>query len=251
MNILIIEDEVPAQLQLEKLIMSNFPDSEIMAKLDSVNASVKWLKMNQPDLIFMDVELSDGQCFDIFKQVKIDASVIITTAYNTYAIKAFKVNSVDYLLKPIDNDEFVEAVRKSIKISQQNRPDYKFLEQLLTKNSTKEYKKRFIVKQSDQIIILNTEDIAYFYAEEKATFIVNKSGKRYISDISLDNVEEQLDPKIFFRLSRGCIANIVSVQSVTKHFNSRLKIKLSPTLIDDVLISRIRVPEFLKWLEGG
>ena len=250
MKILIIEDEIPAQIQLEKLIMTHFPDSEIMAKLDSVQGSVKWLGQNRPDLIFMDVELSDGQCFDIFRQTTVSVPVIITTAYNTYAIQAFKVNSIDYLLKPIDDADFVSAVEKSIRINQQNRPDYSLLEKLLVKSSAKEYKKRFVVKQSDQIIILNTDDIAFFYSEEKATFIVNKAGKRYISDTSLDTLEEQIDPKNFFRLSRGCIANIVSVQSVSKHFNSRLKIKLTPPVIEDVLISRIRVPEFMNWLEG-
>ena len=251
MKILIIEDEISAQIQLEKLISTNFPDSEIMAKLDSVSESVVWLGQNRPDLIFMDVELSDGECFDIFRQVNINIPVIITTAYNTYAVQAFKVNSIDYLLKPIDKEEFINAVEKSIRINQQNRPDYKLIERLLIKSAAKEYKKRFIVKQSDQIIILNIEDIAYFYSEDKVTFIVNKAGKRYISDLSLDNLEEQLDPRIFFRLSRGCIANINSVQSVSKHFNSRLKIKLNPPLIDDVLISRIRVPEFINWLEGN
>ena len=250
MKILIIEDEIPAQIQLEKLIMTNFPDSEILAKLESVGAAVKWLNQNQPDLIFMDVELADGQCFEIFKQVNVKVPVIITTAYNSYAIQAFKVNSLDYLLKPIDNEEFINAVDKSIQLNQKKRPDYELLEKLLIKSSVKEYKKRFIVKHSDQILILNTEDIAYFYSEEKATFIVNRAGKRFISDLSLDNLEDQLDPKNFFRLSRGCMANILSVQSVSKHFNSRLKIKLNPSLIDDILISRVRVPEFLNWLEG-
>jgi len=249
-KILIIEDEIPAQIQLEKLIMTNFPDSEILAKLESVGAAVKWLNQNQPDLIFMDVELADGQCFEIFKQVNVKVPVIITTAYNSYAIQAFKVNSLDYLLKPIDNEEFINAVDKSIQLNQKKRPDYELLEKLLIKSSVKEYKKRFIVKHSDQILILNTEDIAYFYSEEKATFIVNRAGKRFISDLSLDNLEDQLDPKNFFRLSRGCMANILSVQSVSKHFNSRLKIKLNPSLIDDILISRVRVPEFLNWLEG-
>lgn len=250
MKILVIEDEIPAQIQLEKLIMTNFPDSEILAKLESVASAVKWLNQNQPDLIFMDVELSDGQCFDIFKQITVNVPVIITTAYNSYAIQAFKVNSIDYLLKPIDNEEFVDAVDKSIRVNQKKRPDYELLEKLLIKSSVKEYKKRFIVKHSDQILILNTEDIAYFYSEEKATFIVNRAGKRFLSDLSLDNLEDQLDPKNFFRLSRGCMANILSVQSVSKHFNSRLKIKLNPPLIESILISRVRVPDFLNWLEG-
>ena len=250
MNILIIEDELPAQMQLERLIKSFYPESEIVAKIDSVKASVSWLKKNRADLIFMDVELSDGQCFEIFRQVSLDVPIIITTAYSNYAIKAFKVNSIDYLLKPIDNNEFVDAVEKSIRFNQKKGPDFQQLEKLLTQNITKEYKKRFTVKVGDHIVILNLEEIAYFYSEEKVTFIMTTSGKRYILDFSLDNLEDQLNPKDFFRLSRGCIAGIHSVKSVSKFFNSRLKIKLDPPTKSDMLVSRIRIPEFLKWLEG-
>lgn len=250
MKVLIIEDELPAQMQLERLINSFYPKFEIVAKIDSIKDSVWWLRKNQADLIFMDVELSDGQCFEIFKQVTIDTPIIMTTAYSNYAIKAFKINSIDYLLKPIDNDEFVNAVEKSIKYNQKKGPDFQQLEKLLAQNVAKEYKKRFTIKVGDHIVILNIEEIAYFYSEEKVTFIVTNSGKRYILDFSLDNLEEQLNPKDFFRLSRGCIASIHAVKSASKFFNSRLKVKLEPPLQNDILISRVRIPEFLKWLEG-
>lgn len=250
MKVLIVEDEIPAQMQLERLLKAHFPDTEISAVLTSVEKATDWLAVNAPDLIFMDVELSDGQCFDIFKRVDVKAPVIITTAYDQFAIKAFKVNSVDYLLKPIESTEFVKAVEKSSRVSKSSLTDLKALETLLMKSAPKEYKKRFITKHNDQIIVLQVEEIAYFYAEDKATFIVSRSGKRYFSEYSLDNLEDQLDPKGFFRISRGCIANIHAVKSVTKHFNSRLKIKLEPVFVEDILVSRIRVPEFLNWLEG-
>jgi DNA-binding LytR/AlgR family response regulator len=250
MKVLIVEDEIPAQMQLERLLKAHFPDTEIVAVLASVERATDWLAVNTPDLIFMDVELSDGQCFEIFKRVDVKAPVIITTAYDQFAIKAFKVNSVDYLLKPIESTEFVKAVEKSSRLNKSSQTDLKALEELLMKSAPKEFKKRFITKQNDQIIVLQVEEIAYFYAEDKATFVVSSAGKRYFSDYSLDNLEVQLDPKSFFRLSRGCIANIQAVKSVSKHFNSRLKIKLEPSFVEDILVSRIRVPDFLNWLEG-
>jgi len=250
MKVLIVEDELPAQMQLERLLKAHFPDTEILAVLTSVEKAADWLAVNTPELIFMDVELSDGQCFEIFKRVEVQAPVIITTAYDQFAIKAFKVNSVDYLLKPIESSEFVKAVEKSSRMNKSGQTDLKVLEQLLQKATPKEYKKRFITKHNDQIHVLQVEEIAYFFAEDKATFIVNRNGKRFFSDYSLDNLEDQLDPKVFFRLSRGCIANVQAVKSVSKHFNSRLKIKLEPALIEDILVSRLRVPDFLSWLEG-
>lgn len=251
MKVLIVEDEIPAQMQLERLLKAHFPDTVILAVLTSVEKATDWLAVNNPELIFMDVELSDGQCFEIFKRVEVKAPVIITTAYDQFAIKAFKVNSVDYLLKPIDSTEFVKAVEKSSKLNKSSQTDLKVLEELLQKSAPKEYKKRFITKQNDQIIVLQVEEIAYFYAEDKATFIVSKAGKRYFSEYSLDHLEVQLNPKFFFRLSRGCIANIQAIKSVSKHFNSRLKVKLEPAYSEDILVSRIRVPDLLNWLEGN
>lgn len=250
MKILIIEDEIPAQLLLERLIQTHYPEFDIVGRIDSVKGSVKWLGKNRSDLIFMDVELSDGQCFEIFKQINIDIPVIITTAYSDYAIKAFKVNSIDYLLKPLDDDEFVNAVEKSKRLNQKNIPDYQNLEKILSKNLPKEYRERFIVKQNNQIKVLGIGEIAYFLAEDKVTFIITNSGKRYMTDHSLDSLEDQLNLKFFFRLSRGCMANINSIKSVSKYFNSRLKIKLEPPFTEDIIVSRIRVQDFMKWLEG-
>ena len=252
MKVLIIEDEQLAAKKLIRLLKEIDDEIEIAEIIGAVESAVNWLLSHpHPDLIFMDIQLEDGLCFDIFEKSKINTPVVFTTAYDEYTLSAFKVNSVDYLLKPIESTEFVKAVEKSSRLNKSSLTDLKALEDLLMKSAPKEYKKRFITKQNDRIIVLQVDEIAYFYAEDKATFIVCRAGKRYFSEYSLDNLEDQLDPKSFFRLSRGCIANIQAVKSVSKHFNSRLKIKLEPALTEDILVSRIRVPEFLNWLEGN
>jgi DNA-binding LytR/AlgR family response regulator len=249
MKILIVEDEIPAQVQLERLIRTCYPDFEIAGKITSVKAAVEWLAAQTADLIFMDVELSDGVCFEIFNQVKVSAQVIITTAYDNYAVKAFKVNSVDYLLKPINAADFTAAVAKFLKQKQAAVPfDVESLKQLIVPQA--KYKQRFTVRIGERIIVLNVADIAYFCAEEKATFMVTHENKKYLSDFSLDTIEEQLNPKEFFRLTRGCIANIKAIGTIAKYSNSRLKVLLQPAYTENILVSRVRIPLFLDWLEG-
>jgi len=249
MKILIVEDEIPAQIQLERLINTYYPHFEVIGKVISIKSAVDWLHANTADLIFMDVELSDGLCFDIFKQTTVKTPVIIVTAYDNYAVKAFKVNSIDYLLKPVHRNDFIEAVEKVLK---QNTPlsslDVMALKHILQPEAV--YKERFTVKQGNRIIVLNINDVAYFCAEDKSTFIVTHEDKKYLSDLSLDAMEEQLDPKLFFRLTRGCIANINAIQSIIKYSNSRLKISLQPAYDEAILVSRVRIPLFLNWLEG-
>lgn len=250
-RILIIEDEMPAKVQLERLITKHYPDFEILDHKTSVLGAIDWLKKNSVDLIFTDVELSDGRCFDIFKEIKPKADLIFTTAYDNYAIQAFKVDGLDYLLKPIDEDEFIAAVDKSIQKHQQSgMVDLNTIQEIIAAHSNvqKEYKKRFSMRLGDKIYIIHSEDIAYFYSEDKVTFLVTHDGKRHISDSSLDQIETMVDPDKFFRISRGCIANISSIRSVAKHFNSRLKVILFPDFCKEVLVSRIRVPEFMKWI---
>ncbi len=250
MKILIIEDEIPAQMQLERLIVKYYPTFEIVGRLASVRSAVEWLGWHTPDLIFMDVELSDGLCFEIFKQTTIRVPVIITTAYDNYAVKAFKVNTVDYLLKPIAEEDFTEAVEKCLlrRTAPTAAIDMQSLKQLLQPGFN--FKQRFTVKLGDHIIVLNVNDIAYFCAEDKATFIVTHEDKKYLSDLTLDALEEVLDPKSFFRLTRGCIANVRSIDSIVKYSNSRLKVELKPVYNELVLVSRVRIPLFLDWLEG-
>ncbi|MCL2098092.1 MAG: LytTR family DNA-binding domain-containing protein [Bacteroidales bacterium] len=249
MKVFIVEDEIPAQIQLERLITTHYPHFEITGKATSIKATVDWLNKHTADLIFMDVELSDGLCFEIFKQTTVKSPVIIVTAYDNYAVKAFKINSIDYLLKPVHKNDFVDAVEKVLK---RNAPlsslDVTALKQILQPKIA--YKERFTIKLGDRIIVLNVNDIAYFCAEDKSTFIITCENKKYLSDLSLDSIEELLDPKLFFRLTRGCIANINAIQSIVKYSGSRLKISLQPAYNEAILVSRVRIPLFLEWLEG-
>ena len=214
-----------------------------------MKSAVEWLATQTADLIFMDVELSDGMCFEIFNRLEVTAPVIITTAYDSYAVKAFKVNSIDYLLKPINRDDFTNAVTKFLKRKQTAVPiDVESLKQLISPRV--KYKQRFTVRLGERIIVLDTADIAYFCAEEKATFMITHENKRYLSDFSLDTIEEQLNPKEFFRLTRGCIAGIKAIGTIAKYSNSRLKVLLQPPYYENILVSRVRIPLFLNWLEG-
>jgi len=249
MKVFIVEDEIPAQIQLERLIHSCYPHFIVAGRVTSIKTAVDWLQINSADLIFMDVELSDGLCFEIFNQIKVKTPVIIITAYDNYAVKAFKVNSIDYLLKPVHKDDFIAAVEKVLKRNAPSLPlDVAALKQFFQPKVA--YKERFTIKLGDRIIVLNVVEIAYFYAEEKLTCIVTHKDKKYLSDQSLDAIEEMLDPKLFFRLSRGCIAHIDAIQSIVKYSNSRLKISLHPATHEPVLVSRLRIPLFLAWLEG-
>lgn len=245
MKIVIIEDEPLAQEELTRLINKCFPSFEVLAILDSVESSVEWFKKNCADLIFMDIQLSDGISFDIFEQVEVKTPIIFTTAYDSYAIRAFEVNGIGYLLKPIVEADFVKSVEKL------NAHSSNQMEQLLAMlQSTKTYKNRLSVKLGDKYMTIEMSNIAYFYAEERVTFVVTKQNRRHIIDYTLETLEPMLDPHIFFRITRGCITSISSIESVSKYFNSRLKIKLEPIFEGELLISRVRVPAFLKWFDG-
>ena len=249
---LIIEDEIPAQINLERLIGESVPDIEVIGRTHSVAGSVAWLGQNDPDLIFMDVELADGVCFEIFRQTEIKACVIITTAYDRYALKAFEVNSVDYLLKPVNKEALVRAVDKCRKEIGRHEPNLttEAVQRLLELTGTQLSKQRFVVKLGDRIIAVNVSDIAYFVSEDKSTFIVTKSGKRYYSDLTLDAIEESADRHRFFRASRNTIVTADAIQSIHKYFNGRLKLKLEPPNEEEVTVSRQRTGAFLEWLEG-
>lgn len=244
MNVLIIEDEQLAQEELIRIIRKRFPHMTISAQTGSVKESVEWLRENTADLIFMDIHLSDGISFDIFDYVEIRTPIIFTTAYDQYAIQAFKVNSIGYLLKPIMEKDLVSAVEKL-----EYQPD-RLKELLRFLNPSRSYKSRIVIKTGDKFSFLDINDIAYFYAEERVTFAVPKQGKPRIVDYTLESLEQQLDPKQFFRLTRGCIASIDSIRDVSKYFNSRLKIRLTPEYTGELLVSRVRVEDFLKWLNG-
>ena len=256
-NVLIIEDEIPAQINLKKLIDKCCPDSRIVMTLGSVKQSVKWLEENpeSADVIFMDVELSDGICFEIFERVNITQHVIITTAYDNYAIKAFKVNSVDYLLKPILEQEMKRAWGRCVeRLKSHKAGDMERLLNMMTKASTeptKEYKKRFTVKTGEKISIIPVDEIAYCYSKDKSTYAVNRNGSQRLLDYSLDMMQEMLDPKIFFRISRSYIVSINSIENISKYLSTRLKLQIVPHTDDEVVVSRSRTSDFLEWLDNN
>ena len=243
MKVLVIEDEIPAQEELVRILRKHFPNIEIVDIIGSVRDSVEWLRNNTADLIFMDIQLLDGCCFFIFDVVEVRTPIIFTTAYDQYALKAFKVNSVDYLLKPVDEDELVAAVRKM---------DYKYdnIRNLIESYiPTVRYKTRISVKTGDIYRFLLIDEVAYFISEDGFTYAVTNNEKKHIVDYTISSLETQLDPKRFFRLSRGCIVSIDSIEKITAYFNSRLKVTLKGRKNISIILSRVRVPDFLNWID--
>lgn len=239
MKVLVIENEIPAQEELVRILRKHFPNIEIVDIIGSVRDSVEWLRNNTADLIFMDIQLLDGCCFDIFDVVEVRTPIIFTTAYDQYALKAFKVNSVDYLLKPVDEDELVAAVRKM---------DYKYdnIRNLIESYMpTVRYKARISVKTGDIYRFLLIDEVAYFISEDGFTYAVTNNETKHIVDYTISSLETQLDPKRFFRLSRGCIVSIDSIEKITAYFNSRLKVTLKGRKNISIILSRVRVPDFL------
>lgn len=255
MNVLIIEDEPFAQQELIRLLKSLNNTISVRKCIDSVDESLTWLSKNQGelDLIFMDIQLSDGLSFEIFNRIEVKPPVIFTTAYDEYAIKAFKVNSIDYLLKPVDEEDLAHALSKFEKWTSQQGDGRTFfsatqLEQVLSLYKPS-YKSRLVVKLGDRIKHVEASEIAYFYSEDKVSFIITTAAERFIVNYSLEQLESMMNPAIFYRLNRKYLAHIKAIESIDKYFNSRLKIGLKPPVEDDVLISRTKVTDFLNWLE--
>ena len=225
--------------------------------IGSVRQTLKWLEENPEgaDVIFMDVELSDGICFEIFERMTITQHVIITTAYDNYAVKAFKINSVDYLLKPIVEEELKRAwSRCRERLESRLAGDMERLLGIMSKasgESAKEYKKRFTVKTGEKIVIIPVEEIAYCYSKDKSTYAVNKNGSQRLLDYSLDTMQEMLDPKHFFRISRSYIVSINAIENISKYLSTRLKLQLVPHTDDEVVVSRSRTSDFLEWLDNN
>jgi len=254
MNVLIIEDEPFAQKELKRLLNGLDHDIQIMKCIDSVEESLNYLADHpDPDLIFMDIQLSDGLSFEIFNCTEVKPPVIFTTAYDEYAIKAFKVNSIDYLLKPIEEEDLGHALKKYNKWKKLSEKQETFfstkqLEKVLGLYKPA-YKLRLVVKLGDRIKHVEAKEIAYFYSEDKVTFINTTAGERFIVSYSLEQLESMMNPVDFYRLNRKYISHINAIDSIDKYFNSRLKIGLKPEVEDDVLISRTKVSDFLNWLE--
>ena len=253
MKILIIEDEPFARTELIRLMQATGREFVILDQIDTVEDSVKWLQTHaNADLIFLDIQLADGLSFEIFRQVNVSTPVIFTTAYDEYAIKAFQVNSIDYLLKPIRTEALENALRKLDDLRAVLSPQKPWMEQKQMENllrmMNKHYKTRILLKTGDNIRSVEMEEVAYFYAEEDVVFAMLKNKSRSIVDYTLNQLETELDPKHFHRLTRGCIARISSVKKVSKYFNSRLMVELDPPMEEKLLVSRVNVPDFLKWL---
>ena len=251
MNVLIVEDELMAQKSLTRVLTQHFPDMNIVGTSTSVKGTVEWLNTpgNSADIIFMDVELSDGECFEIFRQTEVKAKVIMTTAYDSYALKAFEAGSVDYLLKPIDPDSLKRAVARCRMSG--GRIDAEALLKVLGSANVpkKEYKERYVVRFNDRIVPLQTSNIAYVYSEDKTNYLVTFDDQRYIIDSSLDVITEELDPEHFFRISRSCIVQMKAITSIIKQAGGRLKIVPEPKASFEMTVSRSRVDDFLTWLE--
>lgn len=250
MTILLIEDERPAANRLSKLVKEILPDALIFEYLDSITSAVSWLESHaSPDLIFCDIQLADGLSFEIFDRVKVSSPIIFTTAFDQYAIKAFKLNSVDYLLKPIDPKELSQAIDKFKGLKVRSSIDLSQLKEMLQPQH-KEYKSRFMVKIGEKILSVLTEEATFFMSEERLTFLQTYEGKRYILDYTLDQLEEMLDPKKFFRLNRKYIASFEAISEIHTYSNSRLKIKLKDCPDNDILVSREKVGALKEWLDG-
>ena len=249
MNVLIVEDEIMAQKSLTRVLTLNFSDMTIVGCTTSVKSTVSWLKTpgNHADIIFMDVELADGVCFEIFRQVEVKAKVIMTTAYDSYALKAFEAGSVDYLLKPVESAALKRAVARCRMSGGQI--DVEALLKAVGGGSKKEYKEIYIVRFNDRIVPLETSNIAYIYSEEKNNYLVTFDEQRYIIDSSLDLVIDEFNPEQFFRVSRSCIVSLKAIVSIIKQAGSRLRIVARPEPDFEMTVSRSRVDDFLKWLE--
>ena len=239
-----------AQKSLTRVLAQNFSDMDIVGYTDSVKSTVNWLNTpgNSADVIFMDVELSDGVCFEIFRQTEVKAKVIMTTAYDSYALKAFEAGSVDYILKPVDATALKRAVARC-RMSGGNLDVEALMKAIGNNAPKKEYKERYIIKFNDRIIPLETSNIAYIYSEEKNNYLVTFEDKRYIIDSSLDTVTEDLNPEFFFRISRSCIISMKAIGSIVKQAGGRLRISARPEPGFEMTVSRSRVDDFLTWLE--
>ncbi|GAB3901797.1 LytTR family DNA-binding domain-containing protein [Larkinella knui] len=256
MDVLVIEDEELAVRKLTKLLQDVDNSIRIVGTAASVRASVQWLQNNAtPDLILMDIELADGQSFEIFEQTPVESPVIFTTSYDEYALRAFKVNSIDYLLKPIKRHELEASLEKHRKLRNPAEPETggrmaidALVQQLRQQIQPAEYRKRFLVKHLSQWMPVEVADIAYFYSEEGVSLFRTRTNQKFSVDYTLDELEAMLDPLQFFRANRQFIVDINCVQQIHPYFNNKLKLTLKPAPEEEVLVSRERATEFKKWM---
>ncbi len=250
MNCLIIEDEREAAIKLSGMIEKYDRNIIILDKIQSVKNAVIWLNNNEtPDLIFMDIQLADGLSFEIFEQTIVKAPVIFTTAYNEYALKAFKVNSIDYLLKPIGQSELNQAVDKYKENNAPKEISAQVFDTILHTLS-KRYKSKFLIKVGEHIKVFPVDDVQCFYSMEKYTFLQNNAGRDYAIAYSLDQIENLIDPAKFFRINRSFLVSFSAISNIVSYSNSRLRIDLKSNNSEDLIVSREKVQDFKKWLES-
>lgn len=250
-KVIIIEDEKPAARRLQRMLEKLQVETETM--LHTVAEAIAWFQNNpHPDLIFLDIQLSDGLSFEIFEHVETESAIIFTTAYDEYALKAFKLNSIDYLLKPIDDEELEAALNKFRNTQQKNgNINVQELRSLLTNSKPgKTYKNRFTTQVGQHLKLIEISDIACFYSENKATYLHCFSGRNYPVDIPLEQLEDDLDPEKFYRINRKCILNIDAIKDIVSYTNSRLEIKVENFDEFQLIVSRERVRDFKSWLNN-
>lgn len=250
MNVLIIEDEALAAERLEKMLIELDPGIHVLEKLGSVKDSVRWLMTNTPDLLFLDIQLSDGLSFSIFDRVTLNTPVIFTTAYDQYAIRAFELNSVYYLLKPIRKDELAQSLNKFKSLKAAMGIDFGSLLSAIG-NKTPEYRKRFLIQIGDKFRKVETCEIAYFYALDKNVYLKTFDGSFFPAELSLDSLEKVIDPSVFFRINRQYIINMNSISKMYAWSRSRIKVILKPEPDDNMetIVSIDRASEFKKWMD--
>ena len=251
MKLLIVEDEALLAKRLKTLLVKIEPAAEIMGHTSSIATTVHWLQQHPaPDLIFMDIELADGQCFQIFEQVSVKTPIIFTTAYDEFALRAFKLNSIDYLLKPIKEEELKAAIDKwkEIKGDKEHLPDLASLLKELRKEQATNIRDRFLVKQGQKLVPLPISDIALFFSKNTLTFLLTRSGQKFMIDYSLDEIEDSLPPKKFFRANRQFILAHDIISVIHPWFNGKLKLDINLPLEEEIIISRDKAPLFKEWM---
>jgi DNA-binding LytR/AlgR family response regulator len=256
MKILIVEDEELAVKKLQKTLLAVDESAEVIGVTDSIKGTVEWLQNSPaPDLVLMDIELADGQSFEIFNLVEVKVPVIFTTSYDEYALKAFKVNSIDYLLKPIQKEELQAAIEKFKQRTRTTPAESKqdlnidnLIKELQQKLQPKEYRKRFLVKQAQKLVSVEVADIAYFYSDGRLNFFKTSDNKKYVVDYTMDELEDMLDPDKYYRTSRSFYVSVNCIDQIHDYFGNRLLLHLSPSVDKEVLVSREKVMDFKKWM---
>ncbi len=254
MKTVIIEDEVLSAKRLKRLLEETGEQVEVLATLGGVRSAIMWFKTNPPpDLVFMDIQLSDGLSFEIFESVEVTCPVVFTTAFDEYAVRAFKVNSVDYLLKPIRRQDLEQSLKKFNALfgESKSHDELANFREVLQKISLKQpvYRSRFLLKKGETFHKVKSEEIAYFFLENKITFLMLYNGKKFISDLPLEELESSLNPDVFFRVSRQCIVNVNCIESIHLFPGGSLKLKVQPPPEEAIIVSRRRAAAFKEWMD--